>query len=268
MNLENKVFVVTGGASGIGKELTYELLTNGSKVAVVDINEQSLKELYNDLIQFHDHLTIHCVDITSLEDVTKLSHTLQNTYSNIDGVINNAGIIHPFKSVDELTIVQIKRIIDVNFYGTLNMTKTFIPILMINNESIIVNVSSMGSFVPVSGQTIYGASKAAVKLLTEGLIAELSNTNIRVMVVFPGGVGTNIMDNSGVTMSKKMITLRKVIKLTTPKTAATKIIKGIRRNRKSLFIGIDSKFFYTISRISPRFASYVMNKMMRIILND
>jgi short-subunit dehydrogenase len=268
MNLENKVFVVTGGASGIGRELVIELLTNGSNVAAVDINEQSLKEIYNDFIQFRDHLSIHCVDITSLEDVTKLSHTLQDTYSTIDGIINNAGIIHPFKSVDELTILQIKRIIDVNFYGTLNLTKTFMPTLMNNSESIIINVSSMGAFVPVSGQTIYGASKAAIKLLTEGLIAELSNTNIRVMVVFPGGVGSNIMDNSGVTMSQKMIALRKVIKLTTPKTAAKRIIQGIRRNRKSLFIGIDSKFFYTMSRISPRFASFIMNKMMRVILND
>lgn len=268
MDLKNKVFIVTGGASGIGREIVNGLLSNGSKVAAFDINEQSLRELYNDSILYQEFLTIHRVDITSLEDVIKLSSTLQDTYMTVDGIINNAGIIHPFRTVNELTFQQIKRIIDVNFYGTLNMTKTFIPILMNNSESIIVNVSSMGSFVPVSGQTIYGASKAAVKLFTEGLIAELSNTNIRVMVVYPGGVGSNIMDNSGVIMSKKMIALRKVIKLTSPETAASKIIQGIRGNRKSLYIGIDSKFFYTMSRISPRFASYIMNKMMRIILND
>jgi short-subunit dehydrogenase len=78
------------------------------------------------------------------------------------------------------------------------MTKTFLPHLLKRSEGIIVNVSSMGGFLPVPGQTIYGSSKAAVKLFTEGLNSELTGTNVHVMGVFPGAIGTNIAANSGV----------------------------------------------------------------------
>ena len=100
--------------------------------------------------------------------------------------------------LNDLDYAAIDRVFDVNWRGTLYMTKTFLPLLLARPEAHIVNVSSMGGFLPVPGQTIYGASKAAVKLLTEGLHSELAGTNVRVTVVFPGAVATNITANSGV----------------------------------------------------------------------
>ncbi|WP_252629481.1 SDR family oxidoreductase, partial [Enterobacter sp. JH539] len=90
--------------------------------------------------------------------------------------INNAGIIQPFVKIDQLGYEVVERVFNVNFYGTLYMTKTFLPHLLTRPEAHIVNVSSMGGFLPVPGQTIYGASKAAVKLFTEGLHSELADT--------------------------------------------------------------------------------------------
>jgi len=78
------------------------------------------------------------------------------------------------------------------------MTKALLPYLLKRLEGHIVNISSMGGFLPVPGQTIYGASKAAMKLLTEGLLAELLDTNVHVSVVFPGAIGTNFSVNSGI----------------------------------------------------------------------
>src|SRR5690606_24464226 len=119
-------------------------------------------------------------------------------FGAVDGVIHCAGIIQPFVRLKDLDYEQIDRVMAVNWLGALYMTKTFLPILLERPEGHIVNVSSMGGFLPVPGQTIYGASKAAVKLLTEGLHSECAGTNVRVTVVFPGAVATNITANSGV----------------------------------------------------------------------
>jgi short-subunit dehydrogenase len=88
---------------------------------------------------------------------------------HVDGLINNAGIIHPFVKLNDLSCEAIVRVVNAIFYGTLYMTKSLLPHLPGEPEAHIVNVSSMGGFVPVPGQTIYGATKAAVKLMTEGL---------------------------------------------------------------------------------------------------
>ena len=180
MQISKKVYVVTGGGSGIGWEIVRTLLSNDASVVAIDINEKALSYLVSDIKSIQ--LSTYQLDICDKDSVDKFVQTITQKQS-IDGIINNAGIIHPFINVEDLTHDQIKRIFDVNVFGTLNLVKSFIPILKSNKESIIVNVSSMGAFVPVSGQTIYGASKAAVKLLTEGLMAELSKTSIRVMVV-------------------------------------------------------------------------------------
>ena len=89
---------------------------------------------------------------------------------------------------------------NVNFWGVVNMTKAFLPALLARPAAAVLNVSSMGGFLPVPGQAVYGASKAAVKLFTEALFAELHETNVAVTIVFPGGVATNITQNSGVAM--------------------------------------------------------------------
>ena len=107
-------------------------------------------------------------------------------HPGVDGIINNAGIIQPFVRLNDLSYESIERVINVNLYGTLYMIKTFLPHLLTRPEAHIVNISSMGGFLPVPGQTIYGASKAAVKLLSEGLHSELMNTHVMVTVAISG----------------------------------------------------------------------------------
>ena len=96
----------------------------------------------------------------------------------VDALINNAGIIQPFVKVNELTMEQAKKVMDVNFYGPLALVKAFLPGLLKRPEAHILNVSSMCAYAPVPGQSVYGASKAAIKLLTEGLHSELMETQV------------------------------------------------------------------------------------------
>jgi short-subunit dehydrogenase len=183
----------------------------------------------------------------------------------VDGIINNAGIIQPFIKLNDLGYDAIERVIKVNFYGTLYITKSFLPHLLTRPASHIVNISSMGGFLPVPGQTIYGATKAAVKLLTEGLNSELKSTNVKVSVVFPGAIHTNIMGNSGLVTDDKPLTKAQSARLTTPSKAAEIIIDGMEKDCYRILVGSDSKFLDFFYRLNPKAAaSFISKKMKRV----
>jgi short-subunit dehydrogenase len=197
MNVENKVIVITGGGNGIGRELELALLRKGARVAALDINALSLNETFEIAGDLKSKLSIPTIDITNETDVFSITKTIIDIHDYIDGIINCAGIIQPFVDVADIDFNVIRKLINVNIYGTLFMVKAFIDHLKERPEAFIVNISSMGGIIPVYGQTLYGATKAAIKIFTEGLSLELRKTNIHIMVVFPGGVNTNIIKNSG-----------------------------------------------------------------------
>lgn len=124
----------------------------------------------------------------------------------------------------------------------------------------------MGGFVPVPGQTIYGASKAAVKLLTEGLHSELADTSVRVSVVFPGGVKTDITKNAGIEM--KMPTDTSKIKVLLPEQAAKIIIDGMEKDAYRIIAGQDSATMDKLYRLSPKQAAGLIAKNMKSLLGN
>ena len=145
------------------------------------------------------------------------------------------------------------------------MVKTFLPHLLTRPEAHIVNISSMGGFLPVPGQTMYGASKAAVKLLTEGLHSELMNTNVKVTVVFPGAVNTNITKNSGL---GEMDQSSEAPKILSAKAAAQIISNGMENDQYRVFVGKDSKFMDFLCRWKPVFAAKMISKKMQSHLKN
>jgi short-subunit dehydrogenase len=169
----------------------------------------------------------------------------------------------------DLDYSAIQRVLDVNLYGTLYMVKAFLPHLRQRPEAHIANVSSMGGFLPVPGQTVYGASKAAVKLLTEGLYAELMNTNIKVTLVYPGAIGTNIAANSGIEVPNMPAENSKEasnIKQLAPDKAAEIIVDAIEHDRYSVLVGSDAKFMDFIYRLNPKGAAGFIYNQMKALL--
>src|SRR5690606_21661568 len=164
-----------------------------ASVAAVDRSIEALEELQ---AKAGKRLSIHMIDITDRAAVAVLPEAVVAVHGAVDGIINNAGVIQPFVRIADIEYEAIERVMNVNFYGTVNMIKAFLPYLKDRREAHIVNVSSMGGFLPVPGQSVYGASKAAVKLLSEGLFAELQGTNVGVTTVFPGATKTGISQNS------------------------------------------------------------------------
>jgi short-subunit dehydrogenase len=264
MKVQNKVIVVTGGGSGMGRELVLNLLEKGAKVVAIDINETGLWETSELAGMNKTSLKYFIVDVTKRSSVEDLLNKSIAHFGFVDGIINNAGIIQPFVKLNDLSYEIIDRVLNVNLYGTIFMIKTFLPHLITRPEAHIVNVSSMGGFLPVPGQTMYGASKAAVKLLTEGLHSELADTNVRVSVVFPGAVNTNITKNSGLGEMPKS---SKEPKILSAKAAAQIIVDGMEKNHYRILVGKDSKIMDFLSRWNPLFAAKMINKKMQGRLN-
>jgi len=267
MQVKGKTFVVTGGGSGMGRELTLLLLRKGAKVAAVDINEAALQETRTLAGENAERMSEHVVNIGEREAVMALPEAVIKAHCCVDGVINNAGIIQKFLRISELECADIERVVKINFWGTVYMTRAFLPYLMRRPEGHIVNISSMGGFLPVPGQTAYGASKAAVKLFTEGLHSELLDTHVHVTLVFPGAIATNISANSGVTMvgSNRTAETSK-IKLTLPSRAAEIMVDGIEKNKYHVLVGSDAKAMYLLTRLMPEWAAKLIYSQMRELL--
>jgi NAD(P)-dependent dehydrogenase (short-subunit alcohol dehydrogenase family) len=269
MNMKGKTAVVTGGGNGIGRQLCLLLLEKGARVAAVDIREEWLEETKAMAAERADRLSLHVADITDRQRVCSLPDEISARHGAIHLLVNNAGIIQPFVPFSELEFAQIQRVININVYGPMLMIRSFLPFLADAPQGYIANVSSMGGFLPVPGQTLYGASKAAIKLLTEGLRAELSNTNIGVSVIFPGGIATNITGNSGVAppMGSSEAVEKQAAKLTTPAEAAAIIVGGIEKEKARILVGRDAKIMDFFSRMAPARAGRMMARMMSSMMS-
>jgi short-subunit dehydrogenase len=268
MQTAGKTIAVTGGGNGIGRELVLQLLGKGARVAALDMSEAGLQETAKLAGEAASRLSTHVVNITDREAVEALPSAIIAEHGQVDGVINCAGIIQPFVKVNELEYGAIERVMNVNFYGLLYVTKTFLPYLLERPAAHIVNVSSMGGFLPVPGQSIYGASKAAVKLLTEALHSELTDTNVRVTVIFPGAIGTDISRNSGLEAPTAAEAAEKgqSFKTTPPAEAARVIIDAMEKDAFRATIGKDAAMMDRLSRLMPERAAAIIYKQMRSLL--
>lgn len=265
MDLAGKIVVVTGAGSGMGRELALELTRRKAKVALVDFREVTLKETAKLVKSLGGTCSSHVLDVSDAKAVAVLPAAVKKSLGQVDALINNAGIIQPFVKVNDLSMKDAMHVMNVNFNGPLMLTKAFLPELLTRPQAHILNVSSMGAYAPVPGQSVYGASKAAIKLFTEGLRSELMGTNVGVTIVFPGAIETNIAANSGMTA---MTADAESANFPTTKAnvAAKLMIEAIVNNKPRLVIGKDAKTMDFISRLNPVYAAKLIYKQMASLL--
>jgi len=272
MQITGKVFAVTGGGNGIGREVVLALVAKGARVAALDLSEEGLTETVRLAGDHGEHISTHVVNITDRKAVEKLPAAIIKKHGQVDGLLNIAGIIQKFVKVNELDWDQIERVIDVNLYGVLNTVKAFLPELLKRPEASIVNVASMGAYAPVPGQSVYGATKAAVAQLSRSLHSELMETGVQVTGVFPGAIGTNIAQNSGIMTAAEMEAMAakagagKPRKTTTAVEAGRQIVEAIEKGRYEIFIGGDARIMSRLSRLNPKNAAGLIYKQMKDLL--
>lgn len=269
MHVQDKTIVITGGGSGMGRATVLELLERGARVAAIDISAEGLDETASLAGNHGNRLALFPLDITDRAGVEALPAQVQAALGPADGLINCAGIIQPFVRVNDLDYAAIERVMNVNFWGTVYFTKTFLPGLLERPEAHIANIASMGAFLPVPGQSIYGASKAAVKLMTEGLASELAETNVGVTIIFPGAVSTNIVDNSGVTnpTEGKPASDKPARQAYPAASAAKDIVNGIEKGAYRVLFDKDARFLDKLVRLAPKRAALFIAKQMKDLLS-
>jgi len=249
---------VTGAAGGIGRALALELVARGVDLALADRDEAGLASVAAE-IGNTQKVTTHRVDVGEPADIQAFAQAAVAAHPSLNIVINNAGValMGQFGEIDQS---QMEWLMNINFWGTVHATRAFLPHLATRPEAHIVNLSSIFGIIGPPGQTAYCASKFAVRGFSESLRHELqmAKSPVRLSVVHPGGVATNIARNArtGSLMTdnaRRAEAIDRFDKVATksPGAAAARIIHGIERNEPRILIGSDARFMDLLQRFRP-----------------
>ena len=273
-SFKDKVAVITGAGSGMGRYLAVLLAKDGADVSVCDVNEETLNETVEMLRKYNVSVSSHLLDVSDKETIEALPGKVIEQHGKVDMVFNNAGVTTGthFKDMDENNWDWV---MGINFDGVINSTRAFIPHMVDSPEAAIVNTSSIFGMVAVPGQTVYHATKFAVRGFTESLAMEMkeTNPNLQIHCVHPGHIGTNIAAdarfdeenfNQDETQVSNSIFTRNAPKSQKemgdlfreggmhPSKAAEIILNGVKKNKTRIFIGLDAKLLDLSQRIFPK----------------
>lgn len=194
MNLQNKTIVITGGSDGLGLSLAKLLISKGSFVHIIGRSQERLNKAKTEINS--PNLYIHQGDISIYSQISDI----YNQIGNIDVLINNAGVWLE-GSIADNTDKQISEVIDINLKGLIYSTKAVLPTMTTKDDGIIFNISSTSGLKAKGMQSVYVASKFAVRGFTESLEQDLEKTNIKVFGFYPGGMATSLFTKAGIDKS-------------------------------------------------------------------
>src|SRR5712672_3545608 len=258
--IQGSAAAVTGAASGIGRALALELAARGCDLALADRDEAGLQAVAAEIAKANPRkVTVHRVDVGELGQIQEFAVAATAAHPGLNILINNAGValLGQFGEVEQ---AQMEWLININFWGVVHATRAFLPQLSRQSAAHIVNLSSIFGIIAPPGQTAYCAAKFAVRGFSESLRHELAmaNSPVRLSVVHPGGVATNIVRSSrtgsGVTdNARRSETIERFdqVAKTTPPIAAQRIITGIEKNQPRILIGNDARFMDLLQRFRP-----------------
>jgi short-subunit dehydrogenase len=250
----NKVVVITGAGSGIGRALAQRLALKGARLALSDVNAMGLRETMASLPAGVDARSYE-LDVSDRQAVFAHSEEVKHDFGTAHFVINNAGtsVIGTFA---HLTIEEIDWLLSINLWGVIYGTKAFLPTLLAQREGCIVNISSVFGLVGYSTQSPYNIAKFGIRGLTECLWSELDGTGVRAVSVHPGGIKTNIDKGSRICAAAGEQEARfnalspKVLK-TSPEECADGIIAGLERGSRRIVTGYRSGALFWLARLLP-----------------
>jgi short-subunit dehydrogenase len=258
--LTGRTAVVTGAAGGIGRGIALALARRGCHLALVDIDEAALQrttaEITDQAAARALRVSHHRLDVGNRAAVAAFPLQVIAAHGAVDILVNNAGMAMAgtFKEVAES---DFDWLFGINFWGVVQMTRAFLPLLSNSEEARIVNVSSLFGLIAPPGQTAYAASKFAVRGFSESLRHELADSRIGVTVVHPGGIATSIAKNARMPASlsadeaAKRRTLFDSFLTMPPETAGEIIVRGVERRKARILVGSDAKYAALVERLMP-----------------
>jgi len=199
MSLEGKVAVITGAASGIGKAIALKCCKEGMKVVLADIDEAKVTQLCNELLAHYPHVLPVKVDVSRIQDVENLAQQAVDKFGRVHLFFNNAGVGGSQFSSYQTSLTIWHHVLDTNLFGIIHGLKVFVPLMLKqSDECRIINTASQAGIRSGASTLLgpYTVSKHAVVALSEALHAELQGTKIKVHVLCPGPVSTDLFQNS------------------------------------------------------------------------
>lgn len=275
-SFSNTVVVVTGAASGIGRELALQAAARGAFVVVTDINYKGLLEMRETSWQQRAAMVIHELNVADREAVFLFAQAvIPRLMGHRLVLINNAGIALFSGKFHHTDLYDFEELLQVNLWGTIYMTKAFYPYLQEQNEGHIVNISSVFGLGGVANQAAYCTSKFAVRGFTETLRMELLGTNIFTTVVRPGGIKTNIVRAAlpkgpvaTAAMHRKSVRNFEQTAKTSPEEAARLILNTVEKRKQRLVIGSDGKDIDLMTRLFPVSYTKILKKQVEQAFAD
>ena len=252
--LDNKVVVVTGAGSGIGRALALDVAGRGALVAVSDWNEAGLAETVELLKNAGVHeVRSDVLDVSDRAGFAAYALAVKDQFGRVDVVVNNAGVSHT-GPVTEMEYADFDWLMGVNFWGVVHGTKEFLPHLIASGDGHLVNISSLFGLISVAGSSTYNASKFAVRGFTEAVRMDmlLAGHPVGVTCVHPGGIRTGIVRNGRVTRGEShanvTATFDELARMS-PERAAAIIVKAVLTNKPRQLVGLDAHVLHNFARL-------------------
>lgn len=244
-DFRDKVVVITGAGSGMGRDLAVQLARQGAKLAISDVDSTGLATTEQLVRESGAEVHSQTLNVAEREAVLTYADTVAEHFGRVNVVFNNAGIAH-HGEVERTEFKDIERVMDVDYWGVVNGTKAFLPYLIASGDGHLVNTSSLFGLLAEPGQAAYNSAKFAVRGFTESLRQEMiiAKYPVKVTCVHPGGIKTAIARNATVSgdhdQKKTAEFFDKYLATMTSEKAAEVIIGGVKKNRARILVGADA----------------------------
>lgn len=249
---EEKVVWITGASSGIGAALVYEIVNMGASIIASSNCKKELHEVKDSCGELKDHIHIACFDLMETGNINDLVQQQIEKFGRIDYLINLGGISQRAR-VDETPMSIDRKIMEINYFGTIALTKAVLPYMIKHKSGHILATSSISGRFGFPLRSAYSASKHAIHGFVETLHLENKHNNVRGSVIIPGRVRTNISKHALLPDGSAQGTMDPGLdKGITPTKAATTIIRGIKRNRREIKVGGSELIMLYIRKYFPR----------------
>jgi NAD(P)-dependent dehydrogenase (short-subunit alcohol dehydrogenase family) len=267
-DLRDKVAVVTGAGSGIGRATAIALAEKGCHLAITDIREETLRETAKMIEGLGRKVSVHLVDAASRSQMAALPDAVLAAHGAVHIVVNNAGVAvaAPF---EHQSLEDLDWILGINLWGVIYGCKFFLPHLKRAGEGHIVNISSIFGIVGPPNQSSYAVAKFGVRGLSESLRAELEPCGIGVTSVHPGAIKTNIVRDSRWDPDPQAVPPRQQAldffekRGVGPEVVAAALVRGIERNAMRVLVPGQAHFIDILKRLFPVGANRILNAIGR-----